>query len=102
MVGGIRSMRMLVAAAALGLMDGPVLREPIHGIPAAPNPRRDRLWREAEARDRERRLKAREEEREQRLRQRIATGKDDRPDKYLHAAARRRRSAERDTPTSEA
>lgn len=95
-------MRMLVAAAALGLMDGPGLREPIHGIPIAPNPRRDRLWHEAEARDRARRRKAREEERERALRAKISEGRDDRADKYLHAAARRRRAAERDTPTSEA
>jgi hypothetical protein len=100
MVGGIRSMRMLAAAAALGLMDGPALRGPIHGIPIAPNPRRDRLWHEAEARDRARRRKAREEERERVLRQRIAKGQDDRADKYLHSAARRRRAAERASLTT--
>jgi hypothetical protein len=31
--------------------------------------------------------------RERLLRQKIAEGKDDRPDKYLHASARRRRAA---------
>ena len=91
---------MLAAAAALGLMDGPVFREPLRDIPIVPNPRRDRLWREAEARDRARRRKAREEDRERALRQRIAEGQDDRADKYLHSAARRRRAAQRASLTT--
>jgi len=104
MVGGVRSMRMLVAAAALGLLDGPGLRDPIRGIPTDPERerrreqerrRREQRNHEQRAWERKQRRRADDEMRERLLRERIAKGQDDRPDKYLHASARRRREAER-------
>ncbi|KNY21729.1 hypothetical protein [Methylobacterium sp. ARG-1] len=49
----------------------------------------DRAWERRQRRQRE------DEMRERLLRQSIAAGRDDRADKYLHSAARRRRDAER-------
>jgi hypothetical protein len=102
MIGGIRSMRMLVAAAALGMLDGPALREPIHRIPADPEreryreqerARREKHAHQRRAQERKDRREREAEMREHLLRQSIAEGRDDRAGKYLHAAARRRREA---------
>lgn len=102
MVGGIRTA--LTAAAALGMLDLRELGEPLRSIPDDPERAR---WREQERRRREQRLheerawqrkqrrQADDDMRERLLRQRIAEGRDDRADKYLHAAARRRREADR-------
>jgi hypothetical protein len=111
MVGGIRSMSMLAAAAALGMLDGPGLREPIHGIPANPErdryraqerSRREKRAHQERARERKQRREREAEMRERLLRQSIASGRDDRADKYLHSAARRRREAERAATSTEA
>jgi hypothetical protein len=105
MVGGIRSMRILGAlVGAAGLIGGPDVLAPAHSLPSDPQRERyreqersrrekrahqDRAWERRQRRQRE------AEMRERLLRQSIAAGRDDRADKYLHAAARRRREAER-------
>lgn len=101
MVGGIRSA--LILSAALGMLDMREAMEPIRSIPDDPERAR---WREQERRRREQRnheqrawerkqrRQAQDEMRERLLRQRIAEGRDDREDKYLHASARRRRAAQ--------
>lgn len=89
--GCVGRMAALSLAASL-LTVGPdvlVPAEIARRAPPAPDPARQqqRAW---ERRERKRKDA---EFRERLLRQKIAEGKDDRPDKYLHAAARRRRSA---------
>jgi hypothetical protein len=95
MVSGIRNTRLLALAAAgalagsLGAMGVPVVRR-------EQRDHSDRAW------ERRQRRKAKDEMRERLLRQSIAAGRDDRADKYLHAAARRRREAERAATSTEA
>jgi hypothetical protein len=111
MVSGIRGIHMLAAAAALGLLDERPLPEPPRRIPA--DPERERRLQQERARQSQRRHEQHAWERKQRrereaemrerlLRQSIAAGRDDRADKYLHAAARRRREAERAATSTEA
>lgn len=94
-VGAGRGLTLALAAAMLtgvgGHRDEPIgfrQRKPA-GDGDGRKTRRHREEREAERRAREQRAA---EFRERLLRQRIAEGRDDRPDKYLHAAARRRRA----------
>lgn len=100
MVGSSRPRMLMMAAAAAGLgalVAGPGFAEPV-GHTAPPRPKTDPRKQERRAWERRRRKKAEAEAelRERLLRQRIAEGKDDRPDKYLHAAARRRRGRDTD------
>ncbi|WP_243996818.1 hypothetical protein [Methylobacterium sp. E-005] len=102
MVGGIRSMRTAAALLALSMSVGPV-PEPVSRIPLSPEQERyrrqerSRLQKRAHqqrAWERKQRRQAEDEMRERLLRHRISLGEDDRADKYLHSAARRRRAAE--------
>lgn len=109
MVSGIRNTMIgLAAAAALVGMADPKDLARSREIAIDPDRdtelarRRRQQAHEERAWERKQRRKRDDEMREQRLRQRIATGKDDRADKYLHSAARRRRAAERSTTTPEA
>lgn len=112
MVVGVRSMRMLSALAALGMAaGGPDVLMPTRGIPADPERerrrdedrrRREKRMHEERAWERRQRRRAQDEMHERLLRERIAKGQDDRADKYLHSAARRRRrEAERNAPILE-
>lgn len=105
MVRGIGRLGMLGAiAAASAMVGGADLLEPRRE--AEPRPPRDtsrdaeraraeRRRHEERAWERKQRRRAADELREQMLRDRIAKGADDRADKYLHSAARRRRAAQR-------
>lgn len=105
MVNGIRHIGILGALAAAGaLVGGQDILEPRRE--AEPLPPRDvsrdadraraeRRRHEERAWERRQRRRAADALREQMLRDRIAKGADDRADKYLHSAARRRRAAQR-------
>jgi hypothetical protein len=92
----------LLAAGAL--VGGADVLTPARSMPADPErqryreqerSRREKRAHQERAWQRRQRRKAEDEMRERLLRQSIAAGRDDRADKYLHAAARRRRDAER-------
>lgn len=104
MVSGIERMSAIAAMAAMSLTDGAALLAPAYRAP--PDPERERSLEQERARrekhahqrralERKERRQREDELRERLLRQSIVAGRDDRADKYLHAAARRRREAER-------
>lgn len=100
MVAGYGRMGRMVAlsiAAGIAAMGSDVLvpAEIARRDPPPPDPARQRQ-RAYERRERKRREA---EMRERLLRKKIAEGKDDRPDKYLHAAARRRRAEAASSPS---
>ncbi len=105
MVAGIGRSRMLAMLALGALAAGPeVVPDPGHqrrdAPPPPPDTKRQQRLREERAWERRERKRRDAEMRERLLRQKIAEGKDDRPDKYLHAAARRRRAAEAEAPST--
>jgi hypothetical protein len=93
--GGMRRHAALIAACAASIaIAGPAVHIP-HPSERRGRDEPDYAGMHRRAREKRERRQREAEMTERLLRQRIASGKDDRDDKYLHAAARRRREAER-------